>query len=471
MVDIISRRRFMKRFAGYLGTTLAMGALRPSFVMAQGSPIQRGRVKNIVEIFGYGGYDARFLFPYISGPVDAQIRAGRPQLSIAPGSILQPNGLFQSGRMNPLGFHPSFDELLAKINDTGAGASLIDQFGITRNSSTSHDVAQKQFRNGSSQSGGQVAQGYIGRMIDATQMPGLAVWSFGLNEPTFMQTRSDVHPMMVTSLNTLSFRDRSFGSFNCAGVQGANCMGGGDFTTDGSDDSAFARQVVREINTQGLEEMPLGDAVRGAVSGLYELAPVAQAMSQVPVDIAQFRPSSNAQNSFQTTLADIARTIYYLNSNDAAADVRASTKVLACGISGWDSHSNQVNSVPNLIRILGGGIKGLVHYLDQWGMLDETIIILYSEFGRTTRQNGSGGTDHALAGTSLIIGGGSLVNRAVFGPDPSLSEAQSKNSFTPQVALTGTLRQIYGAAGLSGSQLDQVFPERLPGEMELPFIL
>ena len=96
--------------------------------------------------------------------------------------------------------------------------------------------------------------------------------------------------------------------------------------------------------------------------------------------------------------------------------------------------------------------------------------MVYSEFGRTTRQNGSVGTDHGKAGTAVVLGGSNLVISGAYGPDPSMSEFKS-NFFTPQVAVTGLLRQVYGRAGLSEDQLQQIFTERMPGETQLPFMV
>lgn len=465
-----SRRVFLQHLSSCIASAAVARALKPAFVLAQAAP---SSIKNVVEVFCYGGYDARHLYPYFDGSVGQIIRDLRPGIGIKPESVLRVAAMNQRGRLNPIGFHPAFKELLATVSETSAGVSLIDQFGVTKNFSNSHEVAQKQFRNGLSSALGNVSQGYMGRLLDATQLPGLAVWGFGLSEPSYMLSNGQNRAMMVSSLSSLSLVDRNFGTFNCSGVQGATCTGSGDWSTTSWDDSAFARSVIRQLYRQPTEEMPLQDAVSGALNGAFQLIPVAQKINSRAVDILKFRPDTFTYTpGFATTMSEIAKTIDYLNSPEADSALQASTKIMSVGLSGWDSHSSQVSNLDSSIAILGAGLRGLIYHLYAWNKLKDTVVVVYSEFGRTTRQNGSSGTDHGLAGTAMVLGGAELVSNAVVGPDPDEGEAlDSKNTFTPQVAVTGVLRQIYGRAGLTTAQLDQVFPERLPGEMALPFLV
>ena len=53
------------------------------------------------------------------------------------------------------------------------------------------------------------------------------------------------------------------------------------------------------------------------------------------------------------------------------------------------------------------------------GLLNDTMIIQFSEFGRRITENGSGGSDHGAAGVMMAIGG--AVNGGLYGTAPNLN--------------------------------------------------
>jgi uncharacterized protein (DUF1501 family) len=54
---------------------------------------------------------------------------------------------------------------------------------------------------------------------------------------------------------------------------------------------------------------------------------------------------------------------------------------------------------------LGGAISGFAQQLKQSGHWKDTLVFVYSDFGRKVGENQSGGTDHGHAGLSLLAGG------------------------------------------------------------------
>lgn len=86
---------------------------------------------------------------------------------------------------------------------------------------------------------------------------------------------------------------------------------------------------------------------------------------------------------------------------------RTPVKVVGLDTGGWDTHTDQgqVNgSHPNLLGGLAQGIQALYRDLqDQWADL---LIVTMTEFGRTSIENGSGGTDHADSSVVFVAGGG-----------------------------------------------------------------
>jgi uncharacterized protein (DUF1501 family) len=100
-----------------------------------------------------------------------------------------------------------------------------------------------------------------------------------------------------------------------------------------------------------------------------------------------------------------------------AAQLLKSTPVQVLGIDldGWDTHSGQAGRFDELIYDLAMGFRALSRDLSE--IWQDTTVVTMTEFGRTSRENGSRGTDHAEA-TVLWVGGGA-VNGGVYNCDAS----------------------------------------------------
>jgi uncharacterized protein (DUF1501 family) len=76
------------------------------------------------------------------------------------------------------------------------------------------------------------------------------------------------------------------------------------------------------------------------------------------------------------------------------------------GNGAWDAHSDMKTHGP-LCRAVDKPISGLIRDLKQRGMLDSTLVVFTSEFGRTPWSQNTTGRDHnAMGFTSLLAGGG-----------------------------------------------------------------
>lgn len=94
-------------------------------------------------------------------------------------------------------------------------------------------------------------------------------------------------------------------------------------------------------------------------------------------------------------------------------------RIAAFSIGGWDTHVGQARAVVAPLRRLANAITTLADALGPaW---DRTLVIAMTEFGRTARENGSGGTDHGTGGAALLAGG-ALAGGRVYGDWPGLAE-------------------------------------------------
>jgi uncharacterized protein (DUF1501 family) len=79
------------------------------------------------------------------------------------------------------------------------------------------------------------------------------------------------------------------------------------------------------------------------------------------------------------------------------------TPVFYTTLGGFDTHVNQLNAHVNLYRQLNGGMAALVKDLEKDGLMKDTTIMVFSEFGRRLKENASRGTDHGAANVMYVI--------------------------------------------------------------------
>lgn len=90
-------------------------------------------------------------------------------------------------------------------------------------------------------------------------------------------------------------------------------------------------------------------------------------------------------------------------------------QILGCNIGGWDTHTNQSNNLNGLLYEVAHAYEAL--HLDLQSQWNDIAVITMTEFGRTSNENGSFGTDHAEA-TAMFVAGGA-VNGGVYNCDSS----------------------------------------------------
>ena len=112
---------------------------------------------------------------------------------------------------------------------------------------------------------------------------------------------------------------------------------------------------------------------------------------------------------------------------------------------GWDTHVNNFKSLAERkLPPLDQALSALVEDLKQRGMLDDTLVVWFGDFGRTPKVNPSAGRDHwASAGVALMAGGG-VKGGQVVGKTNALAEYVTDNPVSPQ-DLAAT---IYTALGV-----------------------
>jgi uncharacterized protein (DUF1501 family) len=105
---------------------------------------------------------------------------------------------------------------------------------------------------------------------------------------------------------------------------------------------------------------------------------------------------------------------------------------------GWDTHQDNFKAMKTrLLPRLDAAVSGLVQDLSDRGMLEQTLVVVLSDFGRTPKVNPSAGRDHwSTAGVAVLAGGGLRAGVAVGQTDALAEQPTEAPYYTEDVAAT-----------------------------------
>ncbi|MFD0697845.1 DUF1501 domain-containing protein [Paenibacillus sp. GCM10027628] len=98
---------------------------------------------------------------------------------------------------------------------------------------------------------------------------------------------------------------------------------------------------------------------------------------------------------------------------------KAGTRVYYAQLGGFDDHAQEKQQHAKTLSQLDSGLGAFFRDLKINGMEKDVIVMVFSEFGRRLKENGSGGTDHGTAAPVFVIG--DQVNGGLYGAFPSLT--------------------------------------------------
>ena len=110
---------------------------------------------------------------------------------------------------------------------------------------------------------------------------------------------------------------------------------------------------------------------------------------------------------------------------------------------GWDMHGGIVKGLKSRAVQMDQAISALIEDLSQRGMLDDTLVVITGEFGRTPKINSKGGRDHWGRLCTLALAGGGLKMGQVIGESSRKLEVPASTPITPQ-DLMSTMMHMYG---------------------------
>lgn len=366
----ISRRQFVKGGVTAFTVTYAAPQVLSDLAFAQGATS-----RNLVILYLSGGNDSlSMLVPYN----DQFYYSRRPNIAIPAGSVLQ---VGTDSSKVVLGLHPRLTGL-KQIFDRGQLA-MIQRTGY-QNQSRSHFLGTDIWASADPTS--PASNGWIGRYLDSLPSPvdALVGWNTTRDLPRVLQSNKVSVPA-IPNPATYAFASPNSGAEAVA-------------------ERAAAVRINSHIPVNQPELAFVYSNAQAAMSTLDRVATVASYNGTVTY------PNTGLGQALKAVSGAMVRGI--------------GTRVFYVTTGGFDTHSqqnpNQNNgSYTNLMATLNDALLAFYTDLTNQGLLSNTLVLSFSEFGRRISENGSNGTDHGAASVMLAMGG--RVNGGLYGTAPNLN--------------------------------------------------
>jgi uncharacterized protein (DUF1501 family) len=268
---------------------------------------------------------------------------------------------------NALGLHPRLGGLLNIFNE--GRLALVQRTGY-QNSSRSHFEAGDIYGTANPQS--TTGSGWLGRYLDTLPRPldALAAWNTTAETPRALLSPTSGVPA-IPNATTYSFASPNRGI--------------------AAQQERTAAQIMASNPANGRPHLAFVNST--ALGAIETLDRVALATAYTPTIVY---PNNGFGQALRTVAGAMVRGI--------------GTRVFWLSTGGYDTHSGQGatggGAYANLMGTLGDGLAAFYGDIRNQGLLGDTTVIVFSEFGRRISENGSGGTDHGAGGLMMVLGGG-----------------------------------------------------------------
>lgn len=122
--------------------------------------------------------------------------------------------------------------------------------------------------------------------------------------------------------------------------------------------------------------------------------------------------------------------------------VEAGVRFVSVTYGGWDMHTTIGSSMNKTLPAFDQAYAALITDLDQRGMLDSTIVMVSSEFGRTPKINKDGGRDHWPRVFSVALAGGGFKRGYIHGASDATGGDVEESALSPENLAATLYNQI-----------------------------
>jgi uncharacterized protein (DUF1501 family) len=371
-----TRRNFLKATLG-TSTLLSLAPLAPDFLIRSviaASPIRDERDTVLVVVQLSGGNDGlNTVVPY----EDDEYARNRPTIRQLPNELHKIDSL--------LGFHPRMGAFM-RLYEQGH-LSIIQGVGYP-NSDRSHDSAMRIWHTADPDRPGRQT-GWLGRTADSIRKPnsinstamvvGPITRSFALNAKNVVVP--SIHSLEDLKIHEMPGHHQHLSQWKRA-VELPRTDRENPFMP-------FLQQCTLEAcaNSERIE------AVMNKTDDTAEYPP--------------FELAGSLRIIAQLIRAHIGIRIFF-------------TEIGGGGIGGFDNHANQLGNHCALLHTLSESIAAFINDLKRDKAMNRVLLMTFSEFGRTVKENGRRGTGHGAAAPIFLAGG--KLKGSLIGTHPSLTD-------------------------------------------------
>ncbi len=352
----MDRRRFLKTTGSGTFAAIGVGAAISPLWSAAAEKTSNDRILVVLQLSG-GNDGLNTIVPFS----DDAYKRNRLTLAYNKSNVLSINDY--------LGFHPSLGGLaklfeqrhLAVIQGVGYPNPNRSHFESMDLWHTAHGMGR--------------STGWLGRWCDANRQ---------VDAPSSIYVGRGVRPLALQSRSTVPLTVRKLDQFRLGGQEMRSLVE--EASAASTDDDDLLGLVAGSLATAAKADRQLSEAMNLTGEGGYPSSGLGQDLRTVATMIRANMPAR----------------IYYVT------------------LDGFDTHANQRDGHAALLQQFASSLQSFCDDLQSDNLLDQVMIMSFSEFGRRVKENGSQGTDHGVAGPMFLAGG--AVQSGVVGAHPSLTD-------------------------------------------------
>ncbi len=122
--------------------------------------------------------------------------------------------------------------------------------------------------------------------------------------------------------------------------------------------------------------------------------------------------------------------------------VAAGVRMVTLQYGGWDMHTGVANGMKQQMPAFDQAFAALIRDLDRNGLLDRTLVMVSSEFGRTPKINKDAGRDHWPKVFSVVLAGGGVKKGFIFGESNATATEPERDPIGPEDLATTIYHQL-----------------------------